>query len=123
MQDQIDLELFDAESSTKEDVLVVPKEQEEEDPNIPEYASPEWNKYVMEHFRTDELIDGNPICAGLRRVAGLLLGELIESGPDQVFGFLRKLPMYGMVTQMIYFVLILLLLLVLVRKDALYVKL
>ena len=84
MQDQIDLELFDAESMTEDDVLLVPK-QEEQDQNIPEYASPEWNKYVMEHFRPDELIDGNPICAGLRRVAGLLLGEIVESGPDQVF--------------------------------------
>jgi hypothetical protein len=84
MQDQIDLELFDAESMTEDDVLLVPK-QEEQDQNIPEYGTPEWNKYVMEHFRPDELIDGNPICAGLRRVAGLLLGEIVESGPDQVF--------------------------------------
>jgi len=83
MQDQIDLELFDTESITEDDVLLVPKE--EKDPDIPEYASPEWNKYVMGHFRADELIDGNPICAGLRRVAGLLLGEVVESGPDQVF--------------------------------------
>ena len=39
MQDQIDLELFDAESMTEDDVLLVPK-QEEQDQNIPDYASP-----------------------------------------------------------------------------------
>ena len=55
---------------------------EEERPSI---FSDEWNEYVMAHFKPNELIDGNPICAGLRRVAELLLGDIIESGPEQVF--------------------------------------
>lgn len=54
-------------------------------PDAPSFSSPEWNDYVMSHFRSDELIDGNPITAGLRRVAELLLGDVIESGPVQVF--------------------------------------
>ena len=53
--------------------------------NRPSMFSDEWNPYVMAHFHTNELIDGNPICAGLRRVAELLLGDIIESGPEQVF--------------------------------------
>ncbi len=77
---EIEEEMFDFETVTEQDVIAVPK-----DPDVPEYGSQEWNEYVMGHFRKDELIDGNPICAGLRRVAGLLLGEVIESGPDQVF--------------------------------------
>ena len=47
--------------------------------------SDEWNDYVMAHFHSNELIDGNPICAGLRRVAEFLLGDIVESGPEQVF--------------------------------------
>ena len=54
-------------------------------PDVPSFSSSEWNDYVMSHFRSDELIDGNPITAGLRRVAELLLGDVIESGPVQVF--------------------------------------
>jgi len=38
----------------------------------------------MSHFEKNELIDGNPICAGLRRIAELLLGDIIETGPIQV---------------------------------------
>tara|TARA_R110002020_G_scaffold107583_14_gene249717 strand:+ start:2695 stop:3471 length:777 start_codon:yes stop_codon:yes gene_type:complete len=51
----------------------------------PSIFDPEWNNYVMSHFKDDELIDGNPICAGLRRVSELLLGDVVESGPTQVF--------------------------------------
>ena len=47
--------------------------------------SSEWADYVMSHFQANELIDGNPICAGLRRVAELLLGTIVETGPEQVF--------------------------------------
>ena len=51
----------------------------------PSMFSDEWDAYAMSHFQPNELIDGNPICAGLRRVAELLLGTVIESGPSQVF--------------------------------------
>lgn len=51
----------------------------------PKYGSKEWNDYVMSHFEDGELIDGNPTCAGLRRVAEELLGDIVMSGPCQVY--------------------------------------
>ncbi len=45
----------------------------------------EWNDYVMGHFSEKELFDGRPLCAGLRRVAELLLGKIVSSKPTQVF--------------------------------------
>ena len=56
-----------------------------EEVDHPSISSPEWHDYAMSHFNDNELIDGNPICAGLRRVAELLLGEIIETGPSKVF--------------------------------------
>ena len=56
-----------------------------EEKTIPDYLSPEWDAYVMEQFAPHELMDGHPNAAGLRRVAELLLGPIIESGPTQVF--------------------------------------
>tara|TARA_B100000029_G_scaffold284648_4_gene278486 strand:- start:7411 stop:8298 length:888 start_codon:yes stop_codon:yes gene_type:complete len=55
------------------------------DSEAPAYNSREWSDYVMTKFDKSELIDGNPICAGLRRVSELMLGTIIESGPEQVF--------------------------------------
>lgn len=81
MPEQVDTELFDVDSIT-EDVLIP---EEETDSDIPSYGSEDWSDYVMSHFQRNELIDKNPICAGLRRVSELLLGDVIESGPDQVF--------------------------------------
>jgi hypothetical protein len=52
---------------------------------IPDYLSPEWDAYAMSHFAPSELVDGYPNAAGLRRVAELLLGDIIKSGPTQVF--------------------------------------
>ena len=80
MNQELETELFDFEEVTDGDVIATPK-----DPDMPEYGTKEWNDHVMSHFRKDELIDGNPICAGLRRVAAILLGDVIESGPDQIF--------------------------------------
>ena len=52
--------------------------------NIPDMLSPEWNDYVMKFFTDKELIDGNPLTAGLRRVAEMLIGEIISSRPVDV---------------------------------------
>jgi len=51
----------------------------------PIYGSQEWHDYIMEKFEKRELIDGNPTCAGLRRVAEDVLGSIIVSRPSQVF--------------------------------------
>jgi len=53
--------------------------------NTPSVGSAEWDSYVMSQFQRNELIDGNPICAGLRRVTELVLGDIVSSGPVQVF--------------------------------------
>ena len=51
----------------------------------PDPTSPEWNDYVLGLFAETELYDGRPLCAGLRRVAELLLGRIVVSRPTQVF--------------------------------------
>jgi len=77
-------DVFEEENKEEnEGVAVIEENNAEED--TPSMFSEEWNEYVMAHFKRNELIDGNPICAGLRRVAELLLGDIIESGPEQVF--------------------------------------
>lgn len=45
----------------------------------------EWSDYVLDHFEDSELVDGKPLVHGLRRVAELLIGKIMESGPTQVF--------------------------------------
>ena len=76
-------ELFDdtKEEEAKEAVI----EESVGEENRPSMFSDEWNDFVMAHFHRNELIDVNPICAGLRRVAEFLLGDIVESGPEQVF--------------------------------------
>jgi hypothetical protein len=51
----------------------------------PSPTSPEWNDYVLSLFDESELYDGRPLCAGLRRVAELILGRIVSSRPTQVF--------------------------------------
>jgi hypothetical protein len=51
----------------------------------PHRTSPEWNDWVMSLFEESELFDGRPVCAGLRRVAELVLGPILSSKPVQVF--------------------------------------
>ena len=53
--------------------------------DTPLMTSPEWSEYVLGLFEDKELIDGNPLVAGLRRVAELVLGQIVYSGPSQVF--------------------------------------
>jgi hypothetical protein len=57
------------------------KQEESEKPSM---LSPEWSDYAMKFFTEKELIDGNPLTAGLRRVAELLIGEIVFSGPIKV---------------------------------------
>mgnify|MGYP003109754272 FL=1 len=55
------------------------------DGGAPSITDPEWNDYVMSLFTKKEMYDGNPLVAGLRRVAELVLGTIVYSGPTQVF--------------------------------------
>lgn len=51
----------------------------------PHPTSLEWNDYVLSLFDDTELYEGRPLCAGLRRVAELLLGKIVSSRPTHVF--------------------------------------
>lgn len=53
--------------------------------DAPSMLSPEWHDYAMSLFHPSELVDGHPLVAGLRRVAELVLGTIVYSGPTQVF--------------------------------------
>ena len=66
---------FDVDTSVKDEIVT-------EGPNPTDV---EWNDYVLGLFDEKELYDGRPLCAGLRRVAGLLLGRIVISRPTQVF--------------------------------------
>ena len=55
------------------------------DESVPSMTSLEWNDHVMGLFDASELFDGRPTCAGLRRVAELILGRIVSSRPTQVF--------------------------------------
>tara|TARA_R110000824_G_scaffold231335_2_gene419158 strand:+ start:35511 stop:36284 length:774 start_codon:yes stop_codon:yes gene_type:complete len=81
MSHETDVEMFDVDSIDEENALLTPKQE----PTGPAYGSKEWNDHVMSLFYDNELIDGNPICAGLRRVAEDVLGSIVSSRPSQVF--------------------------------------
>tara|TARA_R100001377_G_scaffold85319_1_gene71592 strand:+ start:2627 stop:3553 length:927 start_codon:yes stop_codon:yes gene_type:complete len=86
MQVNIEDDIFeDMVEENQEDVTVIKEIAGQIEEEKPSMFSDEWIDYVMGHFKKNELIDGNPICAGLRRVAELLLGDIIESGPETVF--------------------------------------
>jgi len=53
--------------------------------DAPSMLSREWHEYAMNLFDETELVDGHPLVSGLRRVAELVLGPIVFSGPTQVF--------------------------------------
>lgn len=53
--------------------------------DAPHILSQEWHDYAMKLFHEDELVDGHPLVAGLRRVSELVIGQILFSGPTQVF--------------------------------------
>lgn len=55
------------------------------DVDAPQMTDPEWNEYVMSMFTDKEMYNGNPLVNGLRRVAEVVLGPIVYSGPTQVF--------------------------------------
>lgn len=58
--------------------------------DMPSMLSPEWHEYAMNLFHDSEMVDGHPLVAGLRRVAELVLGTIVFSGPTQVFPVQRE---------------------------------
>ena len=82
MTKTLDTDLFD------ELTVDADEEQQEEqqvEMTMPAYGSKEWNDYIMCKFEDRELFDGNPTCAGLRRVAEDVLGSIVSSRPSQVW--------------------------------------
>lgn len=65
----------DVDTSVKDEIVT----------DTPSPTDVEWNDYVLGLFDAKELYDGRPLCAGLRRVAELLLGRMVSSRPTQVF--------------------------------------
>lgn len=58
--------------------------------DAPSMLSAEWHDYAMTLFHESEIVDGHPLVAGLRRVAELVLGTIVFSGPTQVFPVQRE---------------------------------
>ena len=58
--------------------------------DMPSMLSAEWHDYAMTLFHESEMIDGHPLVAGLRRVAEVVLGPIVFSGPTQVFPVQRE---------------------------------
>ena len=52
--------------------------------DAPSMLSPEWHEYAMTLFQEDEMMNGHPLVAGLRRVTELVLGPIVFSGPTWV---------------------------------------
>lgn len=53
---------------------------------IPEMGEDGWEEYVLSQLKPKEFDGEYPKAVGLRRVAQLLLGDIIDSGPVQVIG-------------------------------------
>jgi len=51
----------------------------------PHHSDPSWNDFVMSHFEEGELFEGRPTAYGLRRVAEILMGDIVYSGVEKVF--------------------------------------
>jgi len=50
----------------------------------PPMTDPTWSDYVMQQFAEDEIFDGMPTVDGLRRVAELLIGEIVTGQAHSV---------------------------------------
>tara|TARA_B100001778_G_scaffold324566_1_gene319048 strand:- start:1011 stop:1766 length:756 start_codon:yes stop_codon:yes gene_type:complete len=72
------MEVLDTPSNTDTSVKNVVME------DAPSMLSPEWHDYAMTLFEENELVNGHPLVAGLRRVCELVLGPMTFSGPTWV---------------------------------------
>lgn len=52
--------------------------------DAPSMLSESWHDYAMTLFAEDELMNGHPLVTGLRRVAEVVLGPIVFSGPTWV---------------------------------------
>ena len=69
---------FGEDGNTGDFVIMEDEDEEVSVENIPDKTSPEWTDYVVDLFEDNELINKNPTCAGLRRLAEQLIGPIVE---------------------------------------------
>lgn len=55
-----------------------------DDETIPDMSDAKWSEYVLSNFEDDEVIDGNVLTDGLRRVVNKILGPIVKSVPTQI---------------------------------------
>jgi len=92
MSDQVESSIFVDNPSDYMEISLKDTESIElrESNTMPAYGSDEWDDFVMSRFKKGEVFsmpNGKPTvsCAGLRRVAEELLGDIVVSRPSQVF--------------------------------------
>ncbi len=76
------IELLNAAVPENENTIIITNDSTDSNQSIvspqdnppPKRTDPEWHDYVMGHFVEDEMINGKPNSAGLRRVFELLIG-------------------------------------------------
>jgi len=68
----------------EEKVVSTPEDGVDEQKPAPNISDPGWTQYVIGLFEDDELEGQNPRVEGLRRIAELLIGEIIEEGCDLI---------------------------------------
>jgi hypothetical protein len=79
------LNSIELELDKPDEASVVIETINKEQKNIPSYNSADWSDYILSLISQDEFDNGNPKVAGLQRVAQLVLGDIVYSGPVQVF--------------------------------------
>jgi len=75
---EVDLETVEMVDDTQDYVTI----DEEVSSGPVDMKDPRWNEYVMSQFVPEELYDGNPTVDGLRRVAELLIGDIVSVDTD-----------------------------------------
>lgn len=58
----------------------------------PDYMSEKWSDYLLSLLKKDELNDGNPNVAGLRRLSHMVFDDVLVSGPKNVWTTLEDKP-------------------------------
>lgn len=69
------------EPAGKGDIVASEAELRSDDSVVPHIDSPDWTAYVLAELRPNEVYDGRPTYAGVRRLATSLLGVIIDTVP------------------------------------------